>query len=235
MAMDTLHDVLVDQLRDLYGAEKQLTRALPRMAKAANDPQLRNVIQEHIETTNSQIQRLEQVFEHLDMSAKAKHCAAMEGIIEEGKEIIDKKGKGNPAALDAALIAAAQKVEHYEICGYGSARTFAQVLGLEEAARLLQQTLDEENDADKKLNSIAEQVNSAALEREEEEEEEDESVDEEEELEDDIESQTEGSETIDDSETRGGGGMGGRGGRGGSGGGSSGGRGGSSRKGGGKR
>ena len=163
MVMNNLHDVLLDTIKDLYHAEKQLVKALPRMAKAASSEKLRLAIEEHLEVTENQVQRLEQVFEELDMSPKAKTCHGMLGIVDEGKEVLEKQSDGNSSAIDAALIVAAQKVEHYEIAAYGSARTFAQTLGLNRVAELLQETLAEEEETDAKLSQIAEgMVNEAA-------------------------------------------------------------------------
>jgi ferritin-like metal-binding protein YciE len=210
MPMESLQDVLIEGLKDLYGAEKQIAKALPRMAKAASSEELRSAFEEHVEVTHQQVQRLEQVFEHLDVKPRAKRCAAMEGLLEEGKEIIDQKKESEPSAIDAALIIAAQKVEHYEISGYGSVRTLAQTLGLEEAARLLQATLDEESATNEKLSDVATRVNSEAMEageagEMEAEEEEDEADDEDEEAEmTDVEEED---ETADD-QSRGGSGPG---------------------------
>lgn len=163
MVMNNLHDVLLDTIKDLYHAEKQLVKALPRMAKAANSEQLRAAIEEHLEVTEGQVDRLEQVFEELDMSPKAKVCHGMVGIVDEGKELLQKQDDSDPAALDAALIVAAQKVEHYEIAAYGSARTFAETLGLNRVAELLQESLSEEEETDAKLTQLAESmVNEAA-------------------------------------------------------------------------
>jgi ferritin-like metal-binding protein YciE len=163
MVINNLHDVLLDTIKDLYHAEKQLVKALPKMAKAANSRELRSAIQEHLDVTEGHVQRLEQVFQELDMSPKAKVCHGMLGIVDEGKEVLEEKADGNPSAIDAALIAAAQKVEHYEIASYGSARTFAQTLGLSRVAELLQETLNEEEETDAKLTQIAESmVNEAA-------------------------------------------------------------------------
>ena len=145
------------ELKDLYSAEKQLTKALPKMAKAATNEDLKQAFESHLEETEQQIKRLEKIFKQLDISyARVEKCKAMEGLIEEGKDIIEEGLE--PDVLDAALICAAQKVEHYEIAGYGCARTFAQQLGLEEVAELLQETLEEEGSADKKLTEIAESV-----------------------------------------------------------------------------
>jgi ferritin-like metal-binding protein YciE len=145
------------ELKDLYSAEKQLTKALPKMAKAATHDNLREAFEHHLEETERQIERLEQIFKQLDISySRVDKCKAMEGLIEEGKKIMEENLE--PDVLDAALICAAQKVEHYEIAGYGCARTFAQQLGHADIAELLQRTLDEEGDADKKLTEIAESV-----------------------------------------------------------------------------
>jgi ferritin-like metal-binding protein YciE len=154
MALDSLHDLYVDELKDLYNAENQLVKALPKMAKAATNPDLKAAIEEHLEVTRGQVERLERIFKELGVSPKGKKCKAMEGLIEEGKEVMEEDGQ--EAVIDAALIAAAQRVEHYEMAGYGCARTFAKLLGYDEAARLLQETLDEEGDADKKLTELAE-------------------------------------------------------------------------------
>lgn len=173
-AFNNLQDVLLDALKDLYHAEKQLVKALPRMAKAASSDELRSAIEEHLHVTESHVERLEECFAEMDMTPKAKTCHGMMGIVEEGKEVLDKQNNGNPSAIDAAIIAAAQKVEHYEISAYGSARTFAQTLGMNRVADLLQETLDEEKETDQKLTQIAEgMVNEpAASETSEEEEDE---------------------------------------------------------------
>jgi ferritin-like metal-binding protein YciE len=152
---NSLDDLFVDQLDDLYSAEQQLTDALPKMAEAARSPQLKEAFQNHLRETESQIARLEQIFQRLGKEPGDHTCEAMKGLIKEGKEVIDAKGDAN--VRDAGLIAAAQRVEHYEIAGYGTTRTFAQRLGYPEVARLLQQTLDEEGNADKMLTQIAEQ------------------------------------------------------------------------------
>lgn len=154
MKLDSLRDVLTESVRDLYNAETQLVKALPRMAKAASSPELKAAFTEHLEETRRQVERLDQVCELLGVKAKGKTCQAMKGLIEEGAEIIAEDG--DPSAKDAALIGAAQKVEHYEIAGYGTARTFASILGEDDVAALLQATLDEEGAADEKLTSIAE-------------------------------------------------------------------------------
>lgn len=150
-------DLFELELKDLYSAEKQLTKALPKMAKASTNEELRLAFESHLEETEGQIERLEKIFKQLDISyGRVEKCKAMEGLIEEGKEIMEEGLE--PDVLDAALICAAQKVEHYEIAGYGCARTFAQQLGHADIADLLQETLDEEGNADKKLTAIAESV-----------------------------------------------------------------------------
>ena len=172
MVMNNLHDVLLDTIKDLYHAEKQLVKALPKMAKGAHADDLRAAFEEHLEVTEGQVERLEEVFNEMDESPKAKTCHGMLGILEEGKEVLEKQKNGNPAALDAALIAAAQKVEHSEIAAYGSARAFAETLGMKRVAELLEQTLQEEEDADEKLSDLAEsEVNEAAASEEMDEEE----------------------------------------------------------------
>ena len=156
MALNSLHDLYVDELKDLYSAENQLLKALPKMAKAAHAPELRTAIEEHLEVTKGQVVRLETIFKDLDESPKGKKCKAMEGLLEEGKEVMEEDAV--PEVRDAALIAAAQRVEHYEMAGYGCVRTFANLLGFTEAAELLQETLDEEGEADKKLTELAESI-----------------------------------------------------------------------------
>src|SRR5687768_2984504 len=152
MSLDSLHDLYVDELKDLYNAENQLLKALPRMAKAATAPELKAAFTEHLEVTRKQVERLEQIFEGLEVSPKGKKCKAMEGLVEEGKEVMEEDGE--PSVIDAALIAAAQRVEHYEMAGYGCVRTYAQTLGYADAAALLQQTLDEESETDKSLSQL---------------------------------------------------------------------------------
>ena len=151
-----LDDLFYDQLQDLYDAEKQLTKALPKMAEAAECPELKQAFQHHLQETKNHVDRLESVFSLINKEAKSKTCEAMKGLVSEGEEVI--KAKGDAEVKDAAIIAAAQRVEHYEMAGYGAARNFAQRLGLEEAAQLLQETLDEEGGADDKLTEIAEQA-----------------------------------------------------------------------------
>lgn len=150
---ETLEELLVEELRDLYDAEKQLVRALPKMAKAASSPELKEAFQTHLEVTKGQVQRIEQVFELLGQKARSKPCKAMKGLVEEGQEIMQEDFE--ESMMDSALIGAAQKVEHYEIAGYGTVRTLAQALGRKDAAQLLQETLDEEGATDKQLTGIA--------------------------------------------------------------------------------
>ena len=149
----TLHDAFLDELRDLYNAEKQITKALPKMVKAANAAPLADAFESHLKETEGQIKRLEQVFESLGEPVKSKTCDGMAGIIEEGKNIISEDF--DESAMDAALIAAAQKVEHYEIGSYGTVIAWAEAMGHNEAARLLKITLDEEETTDEKLSSLA--------------------------------------------------------------------------------
>jgi ferritin-like metal-binding protein YciE len=149
----TLDDAFVEEIRDLYDAEKQLVRALPKMARAASSEELKAAFQEHLEQTKKQVQRLEQIFEMMDQKARSKSCKGMKGLVEEGSEIMAENAEEN--LHDLALIGAAQKVEHYEIAGYGTVRTFAQALGKREAAQLLEETLKEEEQTDKKLTQIA--------------------------------------------------------------------------------
>lgn len=151
----TLADSFVEEIRDLYDAEKQIVRSLPKLAKAANSEELRAAFKEHLEQTKGQVQRLEQVFELLDQKARSKPCKGMKGLLEEGQEMIEEGSGKPPALLDLELIGAAQKVEHYEISGYGTLRTFAQQMGQKEIAGLLDQTLKEEEQTDKKLTQIA--------------------------------------------------------------------------------
>jgi ferritin-like metal-binding protein YciE len=165
MKLDSLENLLIEQLKDLYSAENQLIKALPKMAKAASNPKLRQSFETHLAQTQKQAERLEQIFEELEIRGKGKKCVGMEGLIEEGKELMNEKAE--PEVLDAGLIAAAQKVEHYEIAGYGTVRTYAQTLGLDKAAKLLQQTLDEEAETDRKLTELAEaSINLEAAEEE---------------------------------------------------------------------
>jgi ferritin-like metal-binding protein YciE len=150
----TLHDAFVDELRDAYDAEKQITKALPKMVKAASSPELRTAFEVHLEETRDQVVRLEQVFASLDEKVRGKHCDGMAGIIEEGKSVMEEDF--DDTTMDACLIAAAQRVEHYEMAAYGTLLAWARAMGHTEAADLLQQTLDEEKAADEKLSSVAE-------------------------------------------------------------------------------
>ncbi len=162
MKLNTLEQLYISELRDLYSAENQLLKALPRMAKGASSPELNDAFEKHLEQTKGHVERLEQIFQQLDESPKGKTCHGMKGLIEEGSEIL--KEDGEDSVLDAGLIVAAQKVEHYEIAGYGSVRTFANLLNQDEAAKLLQSTLDEESETNEILNQLAENiVNQEAL------------------------------------------------------------------------
>ncbi len=161
MKLGSFQDLFVDQLKDVYSAERQIIQALPKMAKAASDPQLQQAFQEHLEQTQHQKDRLDQIFQNLGASSGRKKCVGMEGLINEGQELIDNGGA--PEVIDAGLIAAAQKVEHYEISAYGTLRSFARMLGNDQVAGLLQQTLDEEAQTDEKLTQLAERnVNTQA-------------------------------------------------------------------------
>jgi ferritin-like metal-binding protein YciE len=151
---NSLKDLFINQIEDLYDAENRLTKALPKMAEASHSPQLQQAFQTHLAETQGHVSRLETIFREIKVEPKRETCEAMKGLIAEGEEMIS--AKGDPDVKDAAIIAAAQRVEHYEISGYGTARTFAQRLGLTQAANLLQQTLNEEVGADRKLNQIAE-------------------------------------------------------------------------------
>jgi ferritin-like metal-binding protein YciE len=152
--MDSLRELYVDELKDLYSAEKQLVKALPKMAKNATSPELQDAFTEHLAVTEDQVARLEQIFEALGESPRGKKCVGMEGIIEEANELLGEDADED--VLDAGLISKAQHVEHYEIAGYGTVRTYAMTLGLSDQAQLLQQSLDEEVEADKLLSQLAE-------------------------------------------------------------------------------
>ncbi|HZQ06285.1 MAG TPA: ferritin-like domain-containing protein [Anaerolineae bacterium] len=183
MALQSLDDLYADKLKDLYSAENQILKALPKMVKAADTPELGQALQEHYNVTQGHVQRLEQIAMNLGIKLRGKKCVGMEGLLEEGKELLQEKA--DPDVMDAGIIGAAQSVEHYEIAGYGTARAFAQMLGMRDAANLLQQTLDEEKEADQTLTRIAENmVNQRAAESEDEDEE-DEDEDEMEEMEED--------------------------------------------------
>lgn len=162
MEIDSLRKLYVEELKDLYSAEKQILQALPRMAKKAKNPQLKAGFEEHVRQTEEHVARLDQIFEGLGKSPRGKKCKGMEGLLEEGKEVMQEDM--DDETRDAALIAAAQRVEHYEMAGYGTVRTYANLLGEREAAKLLQQTLDEEGLTDKKLTQLAESINVEAME-----------------------------------------------------------------------
>ena len=164
MTKNTLLGLYVDELRDIYNAEKQLTKALPKMAKAATTEDLRNGFTEHLEQTRGHVERLEQIFEALGQRASGKRCAGMEGLIEEGSELMEGEFEGE--VLDAALIGAAQRVEHYEIAAYGTVISFADLLGESQHASLLRQTLDEEKATDERLTELSQDINVAANDRE---------------------------------------------------------------------
>jgi ferritin-like metal-binding protein YciE len=153
-AAGTLHDAFIDELRDAYDAEKQLTKALPKLAKAATSTGLRSAFEKHLEETRGHVTRLQQVFESIDEPARSKHCEGIAGIVEEGKSIMDEDFEGT--TMDACLVAAGQRAEHYEMAAYGTLVAWARAMGHVEAADLLQQTLDEEKAADKKLSALAE-------------------------------------------------------------------------------
>ncbi len=158
---ETLHDALIDEIKDLYDAEKQLTKALPKMAKNTTNEELRAAIESHLAETNAQIDRLERVFELIDEKPRGKHCAGMAGILEEGSSVLEEDFEG--AVLDACIIASGQRAEHYEIAAYGTCIAWAEALGLPEVAQLLRQTLAEEKAADEKLSALAEgEINEAA-------------------------------------------------------------------------
>ncbi len=150
-----LEELLEDELKDLYSAENQIIKALPRMIKACESPELKRAFERHLEETRRQVDRLDQIGEELEIRMTGKKCKGMEGLLAEGKEALEELDEQN---IDAGLIGAAQKVEHYEIAGYGTARTHAELLGLRRVAKLLQQTLDEESATDKKLTALAETV-----------------------------------------------------------------------------
>ena len=164
MKNDGLRNLYIDELKDLYSAENQLVKALPKMAKAASSEELRQGFEKHLEQTREHVQRLEQIFASLDESPKGKKCAGMEGLVKEGSEMIEEDFEG--AVMDAGLIGAAQRVEHYEIAAYGTASEFARTLGEDEHVSLLEQTLEEEKETDEKLSELASEINSQALQAE---------------------------------------------------------------------
>lgn len=157
MNIENLHELFVAQLRDLYDGEEQIIDAMPKLIEKSSSPELKSALKEHLEITKQQKNRLEQIFQSLGEKASGETCEGMKGVIEEGDDLVsDAK---DPAVRDASIIASAQRVEHYEIAGYGTVRTYAQQLGRAEFARLLEQTLEEEKDADKKLSQIASSIN----------------------------------------------------------------------------
>jgi ferritin-like metal-binding protein YciE len=157
MKLENLQQLFLKELRDLYSAENQITEALPKLIDAAQHSELKNALQEHLNVTQTQISRLEQIFQQLNEKATGETCKGMKGLIKEGDEIVSQGG--DPSTIDAGIISAAQRVEHYEMAGYGTVRTYAELLGYDEMARLLQQTLDEEEEADQTLTQIASTVN----------------------------------------------------------------------------
>ncbi len=183
MKINSLRDLYVEQLRDLYDGENQIIKALPKMIESTDSDDLRSALEEHLEITRQQAQRLETIFQGLGQSAKAQKCKGMEGIIKEGSEVL--KEDMAESVKDAAIIASAQRVEHYEIAGYGTVRTYAELLGEDKAVELLEQTLEEEKEADEKLSQLAEEINVEAEEGEEED------------AETDLEAEGEDTETLD--------------------------------------
>jgi ferritin-like metal-binding protein YciE len=157
MKLSTLRELFIDELKDLYSAETQITKALPKLVKACAAPALKQAFEHHLEETKNHVSRLEQIFDQLNESPKGKTCEAMKGLLKEGDERLGEDG--DPDVLDAGIIAAAQRVEHYEIAAYGSARTYAELLGEREAVRLLSETLEEEKAADSKLTQVAQKIN----------------------------------------------------------------------------
>lgn len=176
MSLNQLEDLFLHHLKDTYDAEKRLTKALPKMRKAASSETLQTAFEEHLAVTQEHISRLEKIFEMIDKPARGKKCVGMIGLIEEGEELMEEEG--SEAALDAGLIAAAQKVEHYEIAAYGTMATYADILGLKNAAKLLKQTLAEEKETDEQLTQLASSINFEAEEEGEGEEEEEEEYEE---------------------------------------------------------
>lgn len=165
MAKDSLRELYIDELRDLYNAETQLVKALPKMAKAASNDQLREAFEEHLRQTSEHVSRLEQIFERLEEKPSGKKCLGMEGLVKEGAETM--KEDYTDEVKDAAIIGAAQRVEHYEMAGYGTVRAIAELLGENEDVSLLEQTLEEEKQADQKLTELAGKINPRAAEGEE--------------------------------------------------------------------
>ena len=170
MPKGSLRELYIDELRDLYNAETQLTKALPKMARASSNAELRQAFEEHLRQTSEHVSRLEQIFEMLEEKASGKKCLGMEGLVKEGAETMQEDYED--PVMDSAIIGAAQRVEHYEIAGYGTAKEFANLLGEDEHVSLLEQTLDEEKQTDEKLTQLAEEINQQAQEAGEGEEEE---------------------------------------------------------------
>ena len=161
MSVESLQDLFLDELKDLYSAEKQITKALPKMVRGATSPKLKEAFQSHLEETNGQIERLETIFEILKKKGTGKTCEGMKGVLSEGAEVIEETKKGD--LRDSGLITAAQRVEHYEMAGYGGVREYARLLGHKDIVALLDATFKEEEAADKKLTLVAKDVNAAAL------------------------------------------------------------------------
>lgn len=164
MGLESLKDLFIDQLKDIYSAETQVTKALPKLAKKASSTELQDAFRMHLDQTQNQIKRLDEIFSSLGKNPKGKKCKGMQGLLEEGEEMMEEDA--DPDVMDAGLIAAAQRVEHYEISAYGTARAYARTLGEQKAASLLDQTLEEESQTDAKLNQLAEgQINKRAQEK----------------------------------------------------------------------
>lgn len=161
MSVENLEELFLNELKDLYSAEKQITKALPKMVKAATSPELKQALESHLEETNGQVGRLEEIFQKLGKKGTGKTCEGMKGVLAEGAEVLKELKKGD--VRDSGIITAAQRVEHYEMAGYGGVREFAKLLGQREIMSLLNETLKEEEAADKKLTQVAKLVNSAAL------------------------------------------------------------------------
>ncbi len=161
MSVDTLEKLLIDELKDLYSAEHQITKALPKIAKAAATPELKEALESHLAETKGQIERLDKIGEILGKSLKGKTCDGMKGVLTEGSSVLEEVAEGN--VRDAGIISAAQRVEHYEMAGYGAVREYARLLGMNDVVKLLEETLKEEKAADQKLSSISKVVNSEAL------------------------------------------------------------------------
>ena len=163
MGVENMEELMLDELKDLYSAEKQIVKALPKMAKACESDELKQAFQTHLEETKGHVERLDEIFQALGKSSRGKTCHGMQGLLEEGSEMLEEIEKGG--VRDAALISAAQRVEHYEIAAYGSVREYAKLLGKKQIVSLLEETLEEEKATDEKLTSISQQVNPLALEQ----------------------------------------------------------------------